>query len=201
MSIRGKKRDIAKLAPPDNAWERQPDEPDGAWEAFVIYRDMGPGHRAIRKTAAQLSKNETTMYEWSQRWDWVARCRAFDGYVDRQRVEAEISAVRDMRRRHIEMSMAVQGAAALALNKIIAAEKEKKDLGLKPSEVRDFIDLGLKIERINRGEPEAIVHNTATSEAPPVQVKATIVHDYSRLSLDEMRTMRDLTRKAKGDAK
>ena len=35
-------------------WERLPDEPDAAWHAFVLYRDMGSGSRSQRAVRAAL---------------------------------------------------------------------------------------------------------------------------------------------------
>lgn len=182
---------------PERPWERQRAEPDCAWEGFVAYRELGPGHRSLSAAAAKMGKKSSTLERWSRNWDWVARCHAYDVWVDRETKLAEITAIKDMRRRHIEFAMSFQGAAALALNKIIAAEKARTEDGkpgpltLKPTEVKELAELGLRLERLNRGEPSEI--EKLTIDAPPASVL-----DYSALSMEELRTLRALTLKARG---
>ena len=95
----------------------------------------------------------------------------------------------------------MQGVAALALNKIGAAEKaltadgKPGPLTLKPNEVKELADIGSRLERLARGEPGEI--EVARIEAPAAQ--GPIVHDYSNLTTEELRTLRALTRKARGD--
>lgn len=169
------KRKIVKAqAAPEHPWDRQVEETDAAWAGFVGYRDLGPAERSLVKAARNVGKHPRVFEEWSQKWDWVARCHAFDAFMDRRKREADLAEIEAMRRRHIQMAMSLQGAAALALNKIVAAEHEplrdekgkilvdekgKPLLGpltLKPSEVRDLAELGVKLERLNRGEPDSI---------------------------------------------
>lgn len=187
-----------EMPPPEHAWDRQLEEPDKSWAAFCVYRNMDPSNRSLASVERQLKKNPRTLAEWCGRWSWVLRVRAYDAWRDRQVQEAEIAEVRAMRRRHIEFAMALQGTAGLALNKIAVAEREGKQLTLKPSEVRDLAELGLKVERLNRGEPEIIARteiDTMLSSAVAKR-KESIVHDYSRLSLEELRVMRTLALKA-----
>lgn len=195
--------------PPEHPWERQPGEGDRAWDAFTTYRDLGPGKRSLQLLVDKCHKGHSNFARWSNLWDWVARCTAFDAWMDRQARLIEIEEIRAMKRRHIEFAMSFQGAAALALNKIIEAEKRPRrdangqvvlgpdgkplsgELTLRPNEVKELADLGMRIERLNRGEPTEI-------EASKVEiVRPSLVSDYSALSLDELRTLRDLTRKAK----
>ena len=68
-------------------WERLPGEPDAAWRAFVLYRDMGPGSRSQRALGAALrlepagAPPNSRMRQWSVDWRWVERCRAYDSYA------------------------------------------------------------------------------------------------------------------------
>lgn len=156
------KRPKGKVPEPENLWDRYPDETDSAWGNFLVYRAMEPVDRSIVKAAIKAGRNPSTFEAHSQRYSWVVRVRAYDQWRDRQAQMAEIEAVQEMKKRHIQMAMSFQGAAALALNKIIAAEQQKgKDgkpgaLTLKPTEVKELAELGMKIERLNRGEPESI---------------------------------------------
>lgn len=193
---------------PEHPWDRQPGENDRAWAAFVKYRDDGI-ERSQARVAKHFGKSIENYGMLSTRWDWVARVSAYEAWRDRQLRMAEIEEAKAMRRRHIEFAMSFQGAAALALNKIIAAEqKPLRDangqvvygedgkplpgpLTLKPSEVKELADLGLRIERLNRGEPGEI-EDVRISAAPAPSA------DYSALTLEELRVLRELTRKARG---
>lgn len=189
------------IPPPEHPWDRQPGETDHAWPTFVAYRDQPPGERSLAKLAQRFDKSRQFLGQWSSKWEWVARCHAYDAWRDRQARAAEAAAVKAMRERHIQMAMSFQGAAALALNKIIAAEKtlgpdgKPGPLTLKPSEVKDLAELGVKLERLNRGEPEAIVEERVVPNAEPSTPH--VVHDFSGLTRDELKAMRALADKAR----
>ena len=121
---------------------------------------------------------------WSTDWHWVERSHAFDAWRDKEAQKADIAEIQAMRKRHINMAMSLQGTAATALQKILRAEQQPQrdaagnvimgadgkpvlgPLTLKPSEVRDLAELGMKIERLNRGEPETIseTHHTLSAD-------------------------------------
>ena len=71
---------------PERLWERWPDEPEHAWRAFVSYRDMKRGTRSqravssgLRHEALSAAQSAAKVREWSVRWYWSERCRAYDG--------------------------------------------------------------------------------------------------------------------------
>lgn len=74
-------------------WERQPEESDQAWEAFVVYRDMLQvehdgsilGRRSYREVARRLGKAASLMDKWSVRHKWRLRVEAYDADLDRDR--------------------------------------------------------------------------------------------------------------------
>jgi len=194
--VKSKKRKVPEaLAPPEHPWERQTHqrEPDAAFGGFVTYRDMGADHRSLAKVAAKLGKSTALAERWSHVWDWVVRVRAYDAWLDRETKRAEIGEVLEMRRRHIQLAMSFQGAAALALNKIIKAEKNGEQLTLKPSEVKELAELGVKIERLNRELPSDVTEQR-------VEQTTTVAHDYSGLSLEELLQLEKLISKTKKGA-
>lgn len=195
-----KSQDPIQIAAP---WELQPKETKDAFEAWQIYRDLPPADRTLARVSKELEKSADLVGRWSSANQWVERSRAYDGYLDRQRIEAHVAAIKDMQKRHTEMAMALQGAGALALNKIIQAEKAvDKDgkpmpLKLKPGEVRDIIELGTKLERLNRGEPESIQETRVVPDPQVTRAPEQLVYDYSKLSVEELRSLKDITNKAR----
>lgn len=61
-------------------WDRRDGESLPAWEAFIRYRDLGPG-RSSDAVGKELGKSGGLCERWSARWEWVARCRAWDAHM------------------------------------------------------------------------------------------------------------------------
>jgi hypothetical protein len=81
------------------AWERQSSETDDAFAAFVLYRDLGPSRTIEQAHDAYLQRNKhkakervrsgkkkgqgpTHWADWSARFKWVERVRAYDDHID-----------------------------------------------------------------------------------------------------------------------
>lgn len=126
-------------------WKRQAKESTMAYEAFLRYVGMGP-QRSIAKTARGLSKSKATLMEWSKRWHWQERVRAFDEMVEDKALETTIDKHRNMIERHIAFSHKMQGVLADRLNKVRPSELSAKD-------VQTWLALAVKIERVCNGLP------------------------------------------------
>lgn len=84
-------------------WDRQPRESSKAYEAFVIYRDMG-ADRTTRSTAEALTKSETLIKEWSSKHGWVERAAAWDSMPGKKIVEAYEVMAADIAEQHRALS-------------------------------------------------------------------------------------------------
>lgn len=78
-------------------WDRQKGESAQAFEAFELYRTLGPD-RSMRVVAERLAKSEVLMKRWSARWQWVDRCRLWDSHAAKAARNAEIEARRQQAR-------------------------------------------------------------------------------------------------------
>lgn len=128
-------------------WERQPGESTKAYSAFVAYRDIGP-RRSYRQIPA-VHGTVSVLWRWGDRWKWTARATAWDD--ERRRIEQEAARqeVDDMRRRHATVANVAIVKAAQRLQTIEPAE-------LSPRDAAALLDLGVKIERLSRGDPTQI---------------------------------------------
>lgn len=147
-------------------WERKEKETVRAYEAFCVYRDMGP-ERSIAKTGQKLGKNTTTLSEWSSRNDWVKRAAAWDDEQDkiaREIAQKEMAnEIRRMRKRQAEAGKFMQIKAIKALNRI--AEED-----IKPGDISRLVDIGSKLERLARGDVgEVIEERQGEAVTPAVQ--------------------------------
>ena len=151
---------MGKTALPPEPWERQKGETSRAYEAFCVYRDLG-ADRSINKTSRKLSKNRTTIAEWSAKYDWVKRCEAWDAEQDRIARQAQITEIKKMRKRHAELATAMLVKAAKALQKIPEDE-------VKASDVSRLVETASKLERISRGDVGDVVEERDGGESTPI---------------------------------
>ena len=124
-------------------WERQPGESEKAYEAFLVFKNAGPG-RTIISVSRKLQKSYTIIRRWYKAWDWKTRVEAFDRENDRaeqERLQKEHVA---MLKRHMKISTAVQAKALKALE---GMEPEE----LRPADIRDFLRYGVELEKETRG--------------------------------------------------
>ena len=162
-------------------WDRRETESTKAWEAFVTYRDLG-FDRSAGKVAVELGKSTTIIERWCTAYDWVKRATAYDTEIDRRRQAAKAGAIEDMERRHAELGQQMQRISKGALNKLETPKAKK----LATSEARRLGKTGADIERTALGQPDTIV-----AAAEP--------RDLSRLSADDLKTMKRLNAKARGE--
>ena len=71
-----------------------PGESKQAYEAFTVYRDLGP-NRKLKHVAEKLGKNISLMKGWSAKWGWLDRADSFDK-------NEEVERMWDMRSRRIQ---------------------------------------------------------------------------------------------------
>ena len=141
-------------------WDRMPGESVKNYEYFCAYRDMrytpaaNPDdipklgtnpERSLRRLGKKLNRNFKTLGDLSKRFNWVSRCDAYDLYIlRRQRDKNEVKILK-MRENHAAVGeqlikRATRRLLSLADDEIAAAD------------VVRMMDIGVKIERLSRGE-------------------------------------------------
>ena len=166
-------------------WEKRKTETMRAFDAFVLYRDMGP-RRTLLLVSKEIKKHPRQCEQWSAKHAWIKRAEAWDGEQDRVGRLAELKEIEKMRKRQTQLALSMQNLGALNLKKLlIQAEKAKKNGDpLDPDIVIKLIKEGAALERLNRGEPNEIVQTTIEDEI-----------DYSILTKDELTQMRIIKKK------
>lgn len=154
------------------AWERQPNDTDKSFAAFIAYRDIG-SDRSMKKAAEAIGVSVMQVREWSSRDGWRWRAGAYDAYIDRMRVRQRVAEVRDMERRHAQVAAA--GLAGL-MTPFVALGRPRQLGGgltiprmdeLEALPTSDLVRLAARaayaltrmvgVERLARGEPTEIV--------------------------------------------
>lgn len=126
----------------DKPWERQKGEGEKAFEAFVIYRDMGED-RTISAVVKRLGKSRSLIDRWKDRWDWHERVRAYDNELEREARAKAVKERKAMTERHINIATLLQRKALEALKTLDAEAMSAKD-------IREYIKMATDLERLNR---------------------------------------------------
>lgn len=144
------------LAEDRDPWARQPRETDKAWEAFMAFRDMPLASRSISGAAAIVGRKSTQLRVWSEANMWRSRASAYDGHKDQIQRESDERLIKAMREKHIKIGQTITGLAMSELAKHIKHSREVDHPILSATTASVLAEKGLRIERLNRGEPESI---------------------------------------------
>ena len=164
------KRDAPEL------WEQQEGEKSQHYQKFCQYRDMPygtqgrePEKRSIRRLADAMGmKSKSSIENLSTQWNWVERAAAYDVYMTELDVQL--------------LNKATRGLIALPDNELSAQD------------IARLADVGVKIERMSRGD---------SAESIAVSAKATVEHsgglelsgsipDMSDLSDEELENLEQI---------
>src|ERR1700674_5366692 len=134
------------------AWDRLPDESDRAWQAFVQYRDSE--NRSLTEIAksSNFECSVSNISRWCVVHHWRDRTFSFDSDRD-EKERAELARGRmAMRRRHLQIALAMQSIGAAGLQELQEKIRMKLPLHLTAEESRGLLDAGAKLERQTLGE-------------------------------------------------
>lgn len=144
-------------------WDRQEGESAKNFEAFCIYRDLGPD-RSCPQVAEKLSKSVGLMARWCRLYDWVNRAAAWDAEQDRIARKEQLKEIVKMRKRHAQIAEKALEKASLALDYV-----DPKNIS--NADIARLMDTASKLERISRGDVGDVVEERDGGEAiNPVQI-------------------------------
>jgi len=107
-----------------------------------------------------LGKSGTLIEGWCSKHGWVKRVAEWEQALDAARRKAEFAEVAKMQARHIQIAMNAQGLAITELQKAIKAAQDSKKSTISTADLLKLLDQGVKLERLNRGEPETTMELT-----------------------------------------
>lgn len=144
-------------------YERQPNESDKAWAAFLAYRECG-SERTLPKAVERLNKHPRyigVVNEWSQKFAWRRRIEEYERSID---VDARLKRVDEAAVVHKEMISVAVAMWKLAAKDLMRwhkkIDKHKEDApALNPRDLHLLADAGMKLHRLFMGEPDSIVEN------------------------------------------
>jgi hypothetical protein len=167
-----------------NLWDRQPGESSEAFEAWILYRDMGPERKQVR-VARGLSKSDQLISKWSANNQWKRRVEAWEIYLDQRRQEEIVLEVIEARKRQLQIGKTLQSkglAALLALEPVRSIKNAQgvveHTLRIKVSELLRLLEVGAQhvqgaLGEVDEDKPtkfELIFEERHDGEEPPPRV-------------------------------
>ena len=125
-------------------WERQPNESPQAYHQFQCYRDMDPVIRSNYTVEAKLGLSRTQITRNCAVQRWVERAAAWDFHLERARLIKTEGYLAEMHARHAEIAQEMLKKTRERLLKV-------KLSTLGPREIAQWLDVGVKVERLARG--------------------------------------------------
>lgn len=118
-------------------WEQQPGEPDNAYRAFTIWRDLTSDERSHARVRSDLAAlgiktGADTVSKWSARFTWAARGRAWLGETDRRNRQRQLEIIDQMAERHARGAAVQLQALNLPGLAIDAKMRELRENGIDP---------------------------------------------------------------------
>lgn len=192
--------------PSGEPWEQMAGETVQQYEKFCAYRDMrytapaGAGElpkldltreRSIRGLAKKLGLSRKTLEPLSARFQWVERCEAYDLYILRRLKEKGEAEILKMHENHATI-------ASQLLKKALRGLMKLSDDDLDATDIVRMVDVGVKIERLSRGESterQEIGGETTVRHSGAVTVTPGNRIDLSGLSDEELGNLEQLLSK------
>lgn len=167
-------------------WERQPEEPEAAFEAFKGYVYQSAPRRlayaSVKAGTGQLSA-------WYNEWRWQERATAWDRHTQRIRDDEKEALIKqDEKARLAKMLTVLEGAGEVInreMAKLLRDCMRSEMFGLvKVADLNKLMGTWITMQRLLHGES---TENVAINA------------DLQRLSVDELRALQSLQAKMAGD--
>ena len=148
-------------------WERQEKESTKAYEAFVIYRDLGVG-RTFKAVAEKLHKSYTIIRRWKEQWNWEKRATDWDNFIVEKASKKAAEDYAKMLELQINLGKMFQAKGATALQNM---DFENVPMKFLPS-IIELINSGVKIERTARELGKEVSGEGEQAEDVIIQIPA-----------------------------
>ena len=159
-------------------WDRQPFESMRAYSYFCLYLDMELLERSVKKIADKVGRSVRMMWDLSSKWDWLKRAEAYDLHMQRLKLAAQEKARIEMAERQAREGTTLQNIAMGGVKNLLDEKGQvRKDVEMTPGVIARLLEVGVKIERLARGEPTDNVNADHTGEVKVVRLPAPIEDD------------------------
>ena len=167
--------------PHSNPWERQPDEPEGAFWAFSLYRGMGRKRSLLAVTRGIWENNgkrgnrptqiSGAVAGWSADWRWVERCALYAAHLEKKKLEVLEDQRQERIRQWIDSFQLMHEIGNYSL-RVMAGQAEAAPVEdpnarmvLRSCDLPKWMETALRAEFDLRGNPGAMLAAMMEAEA------------------------------------
>jgi len=136
-----------------DSWDRKKGESTKAYQAFILYREMG-AERSYTRVAQELGKSRTLVQRWGGAWTWVERCADWDAYLLRKADAARLVAIKKANERHVELAQTFLARVRARLDAM-----SQNALEIEAEHLPKWLDIAVKIERLGLGMSTQLVEH------------------------------------------
>jgi len=165
-----------------------------AYSYFCLYRDMDQLERSVKKVADEVGRSVRMMWDLSSKWDWLKRAEVYDLHMQRLKQAAQEKARIEMAERQAKEGTTLQNIAMGGVKNLLDATGQvRKDVEMTPSVIARLLEVGVKIERLARGEPTDNVAADHTGEVKVVRLPTPVEDDdeWAKRSQEEYERRRN----------
>lgn len=148
-------------------WDQQPEESVPAYEAFILFRDMGRGERTQEGVAGRLGKTPQLIGRWNAVWSWRQRVIAWDKNQAAHKLDEHWEEVEKMSKRHKQHAQVMGQFLIGPAMSIFTLMQERPNLFLEYFSTTD--DQGRSIIDFDRMDRVVSMAMTAARIMPLVQ--------------------------------
>lgn len=122
-------------------YERQPEESDNEWLAWITYREYYPGKLpTMSELARKLHMTVATLMRYSQKWNWKVRMIHWARAMDAEGMSQRRDAIKEMNRQQLELTQTM-------MNKLTEAMDYLDPAVMKPSEITNMMKFATGLQK------------------------------------------------------
>ena len=143
----------------EHIWQRLPtDTSDKAFAAFVIYRGLGSDrtYEKVREALDLRPASHGLIQEWSTKYNWRERARAYDDYLAQVKVDAEVDVIKEMAERHARIAGKMLSAVEAGLDGVPMGDGTIKVVRPGSRDLHGWVKTAADLERLTQGQPTEI---------------------------------------------
>lgn len=140
-------------------WDKQPGETPSAFSRFVLYRDLTPSERSVKKVAESVRVRESTLRNQASAGRWRDRAASYDAEQARIRRSYLNEQGAKLSRAQIDLALSATGIAARTIRDL-----HERQVVLTPEQLTRWLPMIETMNRLAVNLPDAVTQLSATAD-------------------------------------
>lgn len=161
-------------------FERQTEETELEWRIWSLYRAHYPMKMpTMSELAKEAGSTVSTVVRTANRWNFNVRLMAWARYADAEMSQERIQHIKEMNRKHLKMSKAIQEKLEVAIDSL-------DPVGMKPSDIGGMFKIATELERriLTAQEEKVASDATLQTSKPKLDTKPEDLAEVAKILMD-----------------